>query len=434
MVIRVSTLGTSKNTTPADLQARPAEDPDGLSRPRFAALHSNDPKLPLATKQRLRVLLVLEAAGGGTGRHVIDLAEGLIKRNHNVCLVYSPDRAEGSFRTAVENMHGIELLQLPMSRNPGLGDINSVRQLRQLIKENGPFDILHGHSSKAGALLRLAHRGLTGCCFYTPHAMVTLDPELGFAKSALYAAIERYLGKYSDQILCVSEEERTHAMLCGIPAQTLTVVHNGISLEGKEPRSLDRHWARNYLRLKDDLIVIGTVGRLGHQKAFDRLIRAFAMIAPGQAKLALVIIGDGPDRKAAEDLACNLGISRRVIFAGAEDGLALMPAFDIFALSSRYEGFPYVLLEAASCRLPIVMTEVGGASAMVEDGQTGFIVKQDDLSEMASRLATLAGNTELRKEMGARSALRAAPMTAEAMVDQILGVYIDAIKRKNATS
>lgn len=432
MVIRVYMPGTSKNTTPADLPARPAEDSDEPSRPRFTACNSTDPKPPLVPKHRLKILLVLEAAGGGTGRHVIDLAEGLIKRNHKVWLVYSPDRAEGPFRSAVENMPELELLQLPMRRNPGLQDIQSVRQLRQLIREYGPFDILHGHSSKAGGLLRLAHRGLAGCCIYTPHAMVTLDPELGSAKRALYTAIERYLGKYSDQILCVSEEERAHAIHCGIPEHILTVVHNGISLDSKESKSLDRHWARNYLRLNEDLTVIGTVGRLGHQKAFDRLIRAFAMIVPRDGKLVLVLIGDGPDRKATEDLACSLGISGRVVFAGAEDGLALMPAFDIFALTSRYEGFPYVLLEAAHCRLPIVMTDVGGASAMVEDGQSGFIVQQNNLSEMASRLANLAANTEVRKEMGARSAQRAAPMTAEAMIDQILRVYINVIEQKNS--
>jgi len=427
-------LETSKNTTPPKLPRRLTETPYGQRRSGPVVI--TEPTVadkPAADKlQRLRVLLVIEAAGGGTGRHVIDLARGLSKRNHNVCLAYSADRAEPGFCKTIEALDNVELFQLPMSRSVGLHDRRSVRELRKLIEECGPFDILHGHSSKAGALLRLAHRGLPGQCIYTPHAMVTLDPDLGFVKRLLYTTAERYLARLCDRIICVSDEEKTHATGYGIPERLLTVVNNGISPDADAKESLERHWARNYLRLDDDVTVIGSVGRLSHQKAFDRLIRAFAMIALRQPKLILVLIGEGPKRKDAEKLASDLGVSGQVIFTGAESGRALMPAFDIFALSSRYEGFPYVLLEAASCGLPIVMTAVGGATAMVEDGESGFVVKQNDLTELAARLATLAGDTRVREKMGRASAARAESLTMDQMVSKTLRVYEDALQSDHA--
>ena len=115
---------------------------------------------------RLRVLLAMEAAGGGVGRHVLDLAEGLLRRDHDVCLIYSTDRAEEWCSKAIQAMPALVTRRLPMRRAVGADDLRLTLQLRRLIDAMGPFDILHGHSSKAGALLRLAAIGKR------PHAFI----------------------------------------------------------------------------------------------------------------------------------------------------------------------------------------------------------------------------------------------------------------------
>src|SRR5262249_8325308 len=102
-------------------------------------------------------------------------------------------------------------------------------------------------------------------------------------------------------------------------------------------------------------------GRLVDQKGFDVLIRAFALVVPECSDLRLVIAGDGPQARALRDLAAELRLDDRVIFSGTVSGLqGLMREADAFVLSSRYEGFPNVLLEALACRVPVVATDCPG--------------------------------------------------------------------------
>ena len=131
----------------------------------------------------LRILLVIESSGGGSARHTIDLANGLLRHGHSVELAYSPVRAEEWFETAVKNTPGLIAHRINMSRSPGLSDIGAVRSLRKLFAARERFDVVHGHSSKGGALIRLASIGFDHARIYTPHALVTLDPELSKRKN-----------------------------------------------------------------------------------------------------------------------------------------------------------------------------------------------------------------------------------------------------------
>ncbi|MDH3510617.1 MAG: glycosyltransferase [Gammaproteobacteria bacterium] len=377
----------------------------------------------MQTGTRLRVLLAMEAAGGGAARHVLDLAEGLLHRDHEVCLVYSPDRAEDWCRQAIQAMPAMTTRQLPMRRAVGADDLKLTLQLRRLIDEMGPFDILHGHSSKAGALLRLAAIGKATPCIYTPHAFITLNPDLGLAARFAYRTVERLLSYLAHVVICVSEQELQHARSMGIRARRLQMVHNGIP----QLAAADRQVMRAELQLADDEFCVGFVGRLSAQKSVHRLINAFATALHNDVSLRLVIVGDGPHRAELEELARNLGIGPRVTFAGARNGVAAMAAFDIFALPSRYEAFPYVLLEAAARGLPIVMTETGGAHSVVRHEENGFVVPQDQIEFLAARLGQLAGDRKLVRRMSKCSQSVALEFSVDNMVEQTLGVYASAL-------
>jgi glycosyltransferase involved in cell wall biosynthesis len=381
-----------------------------------------------AAERKLRILLVLEAAGGGAGRHVLDLARGLLARGHAVHLAWSPVRADEGFRSALPALRGLTAHAVPMWRNPGPRDAAGYRVLRALLAATR-FDIIHGHSSKAGALARLASAGTAVAALYTPHAFITLDPELGLLRRIAYGTGERLLARLADAIICVSEEERAHALRLGIAARRLAVVPNGLA---PLPRP-DRSGARRDLGLHGDEVCVGFVGRLSHQKAVHRLVRAFALADPAvPARLALV--GDGAERVRLEILTRKLGIAGRVIFTGDRAGTRLMAGFDVFALPSRYEAFPYVLLEAAARGLPIVTMDVGGASAVVREGENGYVVHAREergvVEAMALRLSGLIGSSDARARLGRRSAARSRAFTAEAMVERTLGVYRQALARR----
>lgn len=391
-----------------------------------AAVHLEAEPPVRADAQALRVLLVVEAAGGGTGRHVLDLASGLCRRGHAVSLVYCPRRAEQEFVQRAHSIKSLDLHPHDMGRNTGLRDVSQVLSLRRWIRSSGPFDVAHAHSSKAGGVMRLALLGIDIPCVYTPHAFATLDPALNFVGRAAFGSIERLLSARSDAIICVSEHEQRHAERLGIPRAKLRVVHNGIA--GVPPA--DRGSARTSLGLSDDAICIGTVGRFVRQKAIDRLIEAFGLMCQAQPQLRLAVVGEGPELAALKQCVHDLGIGNRVVFATSTQGSRMMAAFDIFALSSTYEAFPYVLLEAACRGLPIVMTDTGGAGVVVRDGENGFVCRQNDVEAFAARLSELVKRAELRARMGQRSAELVTRFRVDPMVDSTLEIYREVIRRR----
>lgn len=376
-----------------------------------------------AGERQLRILLALESAGAGVGRHVLDLARGLLQRGHDVHLAWSPLRAEPGFVAALRTLVGLVAHEVPMTRAPGPSDARAVIALRRLLAQHR-YDLAHGHSSKAGALVRLACAGRGVPALYTPHAFITLDPELGALDRVVYGGAERLLAPLATRIVCVSGEEEAHARRLGISPGRLVVIPNGIAPLPPP----DRAAARRALGLDAAAVCAGFVGRLSRQKAVERLVMAFALASPPGSAGRLVIVGEGPERASLEALAARLGLAGRATFPGAADGAALMAAFDVFVLPSVYEGFPYVLLEAAARGLPIVSAEVGGAAAVVRDGHNGAIVAQAAGAEamaraLAAPLARLLGDPALRESMGRNSATAAARLDADTMVGRTLALY-----------
>ena len=106
-----------------------------------------------------RVLMVVESSAGGTGRHVMDLSEGLLARGCEVHMVYSPQRMDSTFRDRLSNLQALRHTALPMQRSIHPSEFAALLAIRRYLHSFGPFDIIHGHSSKGGALARLAALG-----------------------------------------------------------------------------------------------------------------------------------------------------------------------------------------------------------------------------------------------------------------------------------
>jgi glycosyltransferase involved in cell wall biosynthesis len=367
----------------------------------------------------LRVCLVTEASGGGVGRHFLDLATGLTARGVDVACIYSPLRADRSFQNRLEQTIGPRFVPLSMRRAIHPLDAVATWRMTRLLRELGPFDVVHGHSSKGGALARLAARALGTAAVYTPHAFVTLDPLLPAWKRLLYGRLERYLARSSAAVIAVSEEEAAHARQLGIAAAKVHIVPNGIDCPALPPRAL----ARSRLGLGEAEFAVGFAGRLTSQKAPDLLLAAFAKIAERWPLAHLVMIGGGPLEQVLREQVAVQGLDRRVHLLGETEAVSVMPALDLFCLSSRYEGMPYVLLEALAAGLPIVATRVGGVRSCVTHDVNGLLVEPGDSGELAQALSRLAGDAALRRRLARASGALAQRFTAEQMVEQTLQVY-----------
>lgn len=357
----------------------------------------------------MRILLVIEPSGGGSGRHVVDLARALIGSGHQVSLIWSPSRAEPWFEAAVAALplHASE--RLPMRRSVGPWDVAALHTLNRLIARLGPFEIVHGHSAKAGALVRLAHAP-RAAKIYTPHAMPIMCPT-GSSKTVAGIA-EFLLAQTGAAVIAVSEEEAAVARRWGLARQQLHVVPNGLAIMP----STDRQAARLTMEVPHDARVIGFVGRLCAQKDPVRFARAVRLAHATDRSVIGVIIGDGD---LATSAATEGGAAVRLL--GARDARALMAGFDLFAMTSRYEACSYAMIEAAALGLPIVTTDVGGIDHLQQAGARIDRLPRDASPEHLAQAMLAALDSRVIPLPVAHHALSAARMA-----ERTVQVYRDA--------
>ncbi len=372
----------------------------------------------------MRVLLVTEASAKGTGRHVLDLAEGLIGHGCEVHLLYSPVRTDASFLARLEGIRELRHAPLMMRRSIHPSDLLAAWRARGYMRRHGPFHIIHGHSSKGGAVARLAAMGAGAAVIYTPHALVTLDPDLSSWARLFYRGVEVGLSWLTTRIIAVSPEEARAGVELGLGAPRVRMVPNGVRREMLAPRDE----ARRRFGVNDGEVVIGSVGRLVSNKAPEVLVRSVALAARTVPNLRLLFIGDGPNHTALRALATRLGVGENVMLPGELDAREALLAFDLYATASRKEGMPYAVLEAMAAGLPVVATATAGVEALVEPGVNGAVVAMDDVEALAAALVKLATQPDLMARQGAASLERVARFTPERMVEQTLGIYRDCVE------
>lgn len=358
------------------------------------------------TRESLKVLLVTEPSGGGSGRHIVDLARELTTLGHRVAVVYSPIRAEPMFERELEALALFAVESLPMRRAVGVWDVRTAWALRQVINRLGPFDVIHGHSSKAGALARLVAPS-KATRIYTPHAFRTMDPAISRLSRLVYGGVETLLGRFvSDAVIAVSPEEAEHARALGLPVDKINIVINGLT----PAPIVDRDAARAALGLEPGEIAVGFIGRLCDQKDPVRFAEAIRVAHARDPRLRGVVLGDG-ELKVATLAAGGEALS---VFSGL-NAREYLPAIDVFVMTSRYEAMPYVLLEALQAGLPIIATAVGGTSIAVVDGENGTLLNVEASANQIADAILDQSETERRTALGAASTARGAGLTAAAM-------------------
>ncbi len=207
---------------------------------------------------------------------------------------------------------------------------------------------------------------------------------------------------------------REVARFIGISPTSMRTIPNGVPDVRLEP-----------LPRVHDGFVIGSVGRLHAQKGYDVLLRALAQL-PG---VTLVLTGDGEEREHLVELAEQLGVSERVALLGwRDDARRQLTAFDVFVLPSRFEGLPLVIIEAMLAELPVVATDVGSVSELVDDGSTGILVPPEDGEALAGAIGALLADPARRRAMGRRGRERALEsFTAGAMAAGYTSLYEEVI-------
>jgi len=351
--------------------------------------------------RRIRVLEVMEATGGGTKKHLELLVTNLDKGSFDVTVAcpsirhpsYGNESIVAELRAA-----GVRTYIVEMRRTIApASDLVSFWQLWSLVRR-GSFDIIHTHSSKGGFLGRLAARCAGAkAVVHTAHGFYFLGQQ-GLNR-VFYLGLERLASRLTDRFIAVSESEKTAAIEHGLfrPEQVV-VIENGIELANSE---VDIGWRQQELGLELNRPVVGTVSRFNPQKDPITLVRAIALVIQAAPEVQFIWCGNGELKPQVESLARNLGIHEHIIFTGyREDALELMALFDIFVISSLFEGLPYTLLEAMSVGKPIVATDVVGSRDAVVHGKTGLLVPPQDPPALAEAVLRLIHSPDEARRMG----------------------------------
>jgi glycosyltransferase involved in cell wall biosynthesis len=275
-----------------------------------------------------------------------------------------------------------------------------MKYTRFLVKNR--VDILHTHSSKAGILGRIAAAfARIPVVVHTVHGWGFHDYQRMPVRK-FYVLLERLIAPHTDILIGVSRENIERGLREGIGHATqYRLIHSGINVAEFSRPSRPRAATRKGLGIPAGALVVGTVGNFKAQKAPLDFIRAAALVQKSVPNAWFVMAGDGELLKEARDLAENLGIGGRVVFAGwRRDIPDLLAAFDLFALSSLFEGLPRSVLQAHSAGLPIVATDAGGTAEAVRDGVTGYVTRPRDPAGLSARIISILKDPAKARAMG----------------------------------
>jgi glycosyltransferase involved in cell wall biosynthesis len=293
---------------------------------------------------------------------------------------------------------------------------------------------VHTNSSKAGILGRVAAR-LAGVpvVVHTAHGW-GFHPHHPAPVRAFYITLERFCAPLCDRLVVVGDPDRRAGLALGIgrPEQYV-LIRSGIEVEAFRDVPVTKDEMRARLGIPSGAFVVGWVGRLSPPKTPLDMLASFDRVAREIPEAHLVLVGDGLMRGQVEAAVAASGLAGRVHLLGLRrDVPELFRAFDVFALSSRWEGLPRVFPQAMAAGLPVLTSDVGGASDAVRDGENGWLIPIGDVGGMAARLLELARDPGRRAAMGRRGLELVEEFSARRMVDRLQGLYADLVARRAA--
>lgn len=275
---------------------------------------------------------------------------------------------EGAFAEEARKQ-GVKVTVIPQKNR---FDQSTAKKILAFIQQND-FSVIHSHGAKSNFLINSIHKKMKVPWFITVHS----DPSLDFLHqpkviNKFFTLLNKRALRNADHLFAVSEKFKTMLVDMGVDAQKITPVFNGIEFSEAIP-AWDKKSIRAEFNTAETDFVFAIVARLHPVKGHEVLLKAFSKLdVPGWK---LWIIGDGALKASLETLAKEVGIQENVRFMGTRNDVdELLFAADVSLLTSYSESFPLVLLESADMGTPVIATDVGGVSALVDSGKTGWII------------------------------------------------------------
>jgi glycosyltransferase involved in cell wall biosynthesis len=357
---------------------------------------------------------------GGAERQLMLLAKGLRGRGWRVSVV----ALSGTGGDAAAELAGAGIAFLSLEMHKGLADPRGWLRFHRWLKQEKP-GVVHAHLPHAAWMARWSRLA-------TPVRVVVDTLHSSSTGTGVRRMGYRLSDWLSNEVTAVSHAVAA-AHLAAEMAAKITVIPNGVDMDAWRPDAAARAAVRGELAIENEFLWFAA-GRLEPVKDYPTLLAAMAQL-PSTARL--VIAGTGPLEEQLRGLASQLCLQSRVRFLGFEqDVRRWMQAADGFVLSSRWEGLPMALLEAAACALPAVATDVPGTREVIVHGGTGWLAAQGDPRALAEAMTRLM-HTSLdgRKTIGEQARQRAFDsFSLELALTRWEALYSDLLQRNRRPS
>ena len=333
---------------------------------------------------------------GGSERQALQLTRLLAEsgkfRVHLACL--SP---EGSLRATIEDLRLGEIPSFPLN---SFYDANAVRQLRRFVQwlKSSDIDIIHTHDFYTNVF------GMAGGALARLPVRVASMRETAGMRTSTQKKVQQVAYSLAHHVVANSNAVKQTLIAAGMPAEKITVVYNGLDSARLIPRVTSRGEILSLLglRIDENRRFVSIVANMRHEvKDYPMLLRAARRVVDAEPEAAFLLAGEGELTDSLRALAAELGVEQSTYFLGRCERVAeLLNVSEICVLSSKAEGFSNSILEYMAAGRPVVVTNVGGASELVTEGETGYLVASGDDAGMASRIISLLADPARAKAMG----------------------------------
>ncbi|MCD5481040.1 glycosyltransferase family 4 protein [Lactobacillus delbrueckii subsp. bulgaricus] len=341
--------------------------------------------------QKIRVVHVAEAAGG-VERYLYALLKNSDSQKIENYLIASQHYEMGKFKKYVSGEYQLQMAHAACFKN----DKATVKQIKKTVRQIKP-DIVYAHSTKAGALTRIALMGMHIPVIYNPHGWA-FNMAQSKKKELAYRLIEKAQIPFTKKVVCISEAEMQSAMQKHICSKDkIKIIPNGIDfdlLDKVQPVT------RRDLGIPEDAFVVGQIGRLSEQKSPDVFVEMAEKIKKEIPNSFFVMVGDGNLEAEIRRLIKSKGLEHSFLITGWVDNpTGYLNCFDVATLLSRWEGFGLALVEYMYCGVPLVSTKVDAIPYVVDDGIDGLLVEPNSANEAAQAVIRIYGDSVLANKL-----------------------------------
>jgi len=359
---------------------------------------------------------VVAGCGGGPEKTILRSPKFADPARYNVTAAYLYPQGDPGMCVIRESAKQLNCPLYEIAEAHAL-DRHAVDAMAELCRDL-KIDIWHSHDYKTNVLGRLIRR---------KHPMKLITTAHGFTRETwrtkLYYHIDNLAMLGYDQVIAVSPPLIEHCAHHGVNPDRLTYIPNAIDT-AEYRRTQTPGLAKAEMGLPANSFAIGVIGRLSVEKGVDRAIRMMADLVKTHPHAELHLIGDGPQRKELEKLAVQLGVANSIRWWGWQtDARPIYEMLDMLLLPSRTEGLPNVVLEAMAMRVPVAATDVGGVSDLLDHGDCGVILSEDE-DDWTKSIAPLMTSPGICDTLAERSHQRVCQsFSFSRRMQKIMGVY-----------